>query len=61
MMFALGFVAMFTIGGFSGIMHAIVPSDYQQNDTYFVVAHFHYVLFGGAIFGSSPACTTGFR
>jgi cytochrome c oxidase subunit I len=41
---------MFTIGGLSGVMHSMVPSDYQQQDSYFVVAHFHYVLFGGAIF-----------
>jgi cytochrome c oxidase subunit 1 len=47
--FAVGFVGMFTIGGLSGVTHSIVPSDYQQQDTYYVVAHFHYVLFGGAI------------
>jgi cytochrome c oxidase subunit 1 len=51
MLFAIGFVAMFIIGGLSGVTHAIVPSDFQQQDTYYVVAHFHYVLFGGAIFG----------
>ncbi len=50
-MFAIGFVAMFIIGGLSGVTHAIVPADTQQNDTYYIVAHFHYVLFGGAIFG----------
>ena len=51
MLFSIGFVAMFVIGGLSGVTHAIVPSDYQQTDTYYIVAHFHYVLFGGAIFG----------
>ena len=49
MLFAISFIAMFTIGGLSGVMHASVPTDAQQQDTYFVVAHFHYVLFGGAI------------
>ncbi len=51
MLFAIGFVAMFTIGGLSGVTHAVVPSDWQQTDTYYIVAHFHYVLFGGAVFG----------
>jgi cytochrome c oxidase subunit 1 len=51
MLFAIGFIAMFVIGGLSGVSHAVVPSDYQQTDTYYIVAHFHYVLFGGAIFG----------
>ncbi len=50
MLFALGFIAMFTIGGLSGVTHSIVPADTQQTDTYYVVAHFHYVLFGGLIF-----------
>lgn len=49
--FSIGFIAMFTIGGLTGVTHSIVPSDYQQQDTYYVVAHFHQVLFGGAIFG----------
>jgi cytochrome c oxidase subunit 1 len=48
--FAVGFIAMFTIGGLTGVTHSIVPSDYQQQDTYYIVAHFHQVLFGGAIF-----------
>jgi cytochrome c oxidase subunit 1 len=51
MMFAIGFVAMFTIGGLSGVTHGVVPSDTQQTDTYYIVAHFHYVLFGGSMFG----------
>ena len=51
MYFALGFIAMFIIGGLSGVMHSSPPADLQQNDTYFIVAHFHYVLFGGSIFG----------
>ena len=51
MLFAIGFVAMFTIGGLSGVTHSIVPADTQQHDSYYVVAHFHYVLFGGAVFG----------
>jgi cytochrome c oxidase subunit I len=50
MYFALGFVAMFIIGGLSGVMHAVPPADLQQTDTYFVVGHFHYVLFGGSLF-----------
>ena len=49
MLFALGFVVMFTIGGISGMMHAQAASDAQQQDTYFIVAHLHYVLFGGSI------------
>ncbi len=51
MKFAVGLVGMFTIGGISGVMHSSPPADLQQTDTYFVVAHFHYVLFGGSMFG----------
>ncbi len=51
MLFAVGFIAMFTIGGISGISLASPPIDYQQTDSYYVVAHIHYVLFGGAIMG----------
>jgi cytochrome c oxidase subunit 1 len=51
MYFAVAFIAMFIIGGLSGVMHSSPPADLQQTDTYFVVAHFHYVLFGGSIFG----------
>lgn len=50
MLFAIAFVVLFTIGGFSGLMLAITPADYQYQDTYFVVAHFHYVLVAGALF-----------
>jgi cytochrome c oxidase subunit 1 len=50
MYFSLGFIAMFIIGGLSGVMHSSAPADLQQTDSYFVVAHFHYVLFGGSIF-----------
>jgi cytochrome c oxidase subunit I len=49
--FAAGLIADFTIGGLSGIMHSSPPVDLQQTDSYFVVAHFHYVLIGGSLFG----------
>jgi cytochrome c oxidase subunit 1 len=51
MMFGIGLIALFTIGGISGVMHSSPPADLQQTDTYFIVAHFHYVLFGGSIMG----------
>jgi cytochrome c oxidase subunit 1 len=50
MLYAIGMLITFTIGGVSGVMHATSPHDLQQTDTYFVVAHFHYVLIGGLIF-----------
>jgi len=52
MLFALGFLFMFTIGGFSGLMMAIAPVDFQYHDSYFIVAHFHYVLVPGALFAA---------
>ncbi len=54
LLFALGFLSMFVIGGITGVMHSAVPANMQHHDTYFVVAHFHYVILGGimnAIFG----------
>ena len=51
MKFAVALIVLFTIGGLSGVTHSVAPSDTQQTDTYYIVAHFHYVLFGGAIFG----------
>src|SRR5205814_1488342 len=51
LLFAVGFIAMFIIGGLSGVSHAAAPADLQQTDTYYVVAHIHYVLFGGTMLG----------
>jgi cytochrome c oxidase subunit 1 len=51
MLFAIGFLFMFLIGGVDGVFHAVVPIDYAINDTYWVVSHIHYVLFGGSVFG----------
>ncbi|HEV8305754.1 MAG TPA: cytochrome c oxidase subunit I [Gemmatimonadales bacterium] len=51
MLFAVGFIGMFIIGGLSGVTHASPPADLQQTDTYYVVAHIHYVLFGGTMLG----------
>ena len=51
MLFAIGLIVQFTLGGLSGVTHAVAPSDTQQTDTYYIVAHFHYVIFGGAVLG----------
>jgi cytochrome c oxidase subunit 1 len=51
MMFSVGLVGLFTVGGLSGIMHSSAPVDLQQHDSYFVVAHFHYVIVGGILLG----------
>jgi cytochrome c oxidase subunit I len=51
MYFACGFIGLFVIGGISGVILAVFPVDWQLQDTYFVVAHLHYVLFGGSVFG----------
>ncbi len=50
LLYVLGFVVVFVVGGLTGVMFAAIPFDQQVTDTYFVVAHFHYVLFGGAVF-----------
>ena len=51
MMFAIASIAMFVVGGLSGVTHSLVPVDTQQTDTYYIVAHFHYVIFGGGVIG----------
>jgi cytochrome c oxidase subunit 1 len=60
MLYSLGFVSMFVIGGFSGIFLASTPVDIALHDTYFVVAHIHYVLFGGSLFAIFAALTFWF-
>ena len=55
MIFSIGFIWMFMMGGFSGIMHSAAPADSQQQDSYFVIAHFHYVAIGGILLASISA------
>ncbi|MGF1505390.1 MAG: cytochrome c oxidase subunit I [Anaerolineae bacterium] len=55
LLFSIGFLSMFLIGGISGVFQAVMPLDRQLHDTYWVVAHLHYVLFGGSIFGGVAA------
>ena len=52
MLYAVAFIPSFTMGGVTGIMNAVAPADYQYHDSYFIVAHFHYVIVGGVVFGS---------
>ena len=51
MLYAISFIVLFTIGGVSGVSFAVFPTDWQTTDSYYVVAHMHYVLFGGTMFG----------
>ncbi|MBT9258861.1 MAG: cytochrome c oxidase subunit I [Clostridiales bacterium] len=55
LLYAVGFLPIFVLGGMTGVMVAVAPADYQYNMTYFVVAHFHYVMIGTVLFGSLAA------
>ena len=59
LLFVIGFLVIFTLGGLTGVMLAMVPFNQQTHDSFFVVAHFHYVLIGGVVFSLLPGSTTG--
>ena len=59
MLYALGFIGLFTVGGMTGLFLASLAVDVHLSDTYFVVAHFHYIMVGGALMDISAACITG--
>jgi heme/copper-type cytochrome/quinol oxidase subunit 1 len=61
MLFCIAFLVQFLCGGLTGISHAIVPLDWQTKNSYYLVAHFHFVAVGGILFAILAACITGSR